>query len=110
MALAISLNFSKAFSRDRTAGLVLLRDSLTIGRLLTMKGLKARFLPGAIVLLILMAKTTSAQLEPSCEKNSPERRGEIGCSLVENKPLPEGLRSHCFGTLIDFLQAKKPEQ
>ena len=41
---------------------------------------------GAILLSILMAKTASAQLEPSCVADSPERRGEIGCSLVENKP------------------------
>ena len=34
-----------------------------------------------------------AQLEPSCVEDSPERRGEIGCSLVENKPLPPGLRA-----------------
>ena len=31
--------------------------------------------------------TASPQLKPSCVENSPERRGEIGCSLVENKPL-----------------------
>jgi quercetin dioxygenase-like cupin family protein len=35
----------------------------------------------------------SAQLEPSCVENSPERRGEIGCSLVENKPLPPDLKA-----------------
>jgi quercetin dioxygenase-like cupin family protein len=34
-----------------------------------------------------------AQLEPSCVENSPERRGEIGCSLVENKPLPPDLKA-----------------
>lgn len=26
-------------------------------------------------------------------RNSPERRGEIGCRLVENKPLPPGLKA-----------------
>jgi len=56
-----------------------------------MNAFRLRFLMSAIVLTIA-ASTVHAQLESSCEKNSPERRGEIGCSLVENKPLPEGLK------------------
>jgi len=40
------------------------------------------------IVLICSARMASAQLEPSCVENSPERRGEIGCSLVENKRLP----------------------
>ena len=35
-----------------------------------------------------MAHTASAELEASCVKESPERRGELGCSLVEEKSLP----------------------
>jgi hypothetical protein len=42
------------------------------------------------ILVILAASPAHGQLEPSRETNSPERRGEIGCSLVENKPLPGG--------------------
>ena len=34
---------------------------------------------------------SAQELEPSCSTDSPERRGEIGCSLVENKPLPDKL-------------------
>ena len=44
------------------------------------------------IVLICSARMVSAQLEPSCVENSPERRGEIGCSLVENKPLPPDLK------------------
>jgi quercetin dioxygenase-like cupin family protein len=57
---------------------------------------------GAIVLLILMAGSASAQLEPACMENSPERRGEIGCSLVENKPLPATLREPLFWHIDRF--------
>jgi quercetin dioxygenase-like cupin family protein len=45
------------------------------------------------IVAILSARTAWAQLEPSCIENSPERRGDIGCSLVENKPLPSGLEA-----------------
>lgn len=61
-----------------------------------MKAVKARCLIGAILLLILMTKTVSAQLEPACVENSPERRGEIACSIVENKPLPQTLKEPLF--------------
>src|SRR4029078_12427084 len=40
------------------------------------------------IVLTCSARMASAQLEPGCVENSPERRGEIGCSLVENKLLP----------------------
>ena len=43
--------------------------------------------------LMLSTRVARAQLEPACIENSPERRGEIGCSLVENKPLPAGLNA-----------------
>jgi quercetin dioxygenase-like cupin family protein len=67
-----------------------------------MKTRKLTCLIGAIVLPILMAKTASAQLEPACVTNSPERRGEIGCSLVENKPLPATLREPLFWHIDRF--------
>ncbi len=57
---------------------------------------KLRCVVEAVVLLILMAGTASAQLEPPCVENSPERRGEIGCSLVETKPLPDNLKEPRF--------------
>jgi hypothetical protein len=57
---------------------------------------KISCLIGAVMLLILTARTTSAQLEPACVENSPERRGEIGCSIVEVKPLPPALKEPLF--------------
>jgi quercetin dioxygenase-like cupin family protein len=57
---------------------------------------------GAIVLPMLMAKTASTQLEPACIANSPERRGDIGCSLVENKPLSAGLKEPLFWHIDRF--------
>jgi quercetin dioxygenase-like cupin family protein len=45
----------------------------------------------AIALIALFAGAASAQLESPCVQDSPERRGELGCSVVEIKPLPSGL-------------------
>jgi quercetin dioxygenase-like cupin family protein len=67
-----------------------------------MKALKVRCLVGAILLLTLMTNTASAQLEPACVENSPERRGEIGCSIVEVKPLPETIKEPLFWHIDQF--------
>jgi quercetin dioxygenase-like cupin family protein len=63
-------------------------------------GLK-RFLMLSL-LLTVTASTTYGELEPSCVKDSPERRGEIGCSLVENKPLPATLEEPLFWHIDRF--------
>jgi hypothetical protein len=63
---------------------------------------KISCLIGAVMLLILTAKTTSAQVEPACVENSPERRGEIGCSIVEVKPLPQTLKEPLFWHIDRF--------
>ena len=44
----------------------------------------------------------SAQEEPLCVENSPERRGEIGCSIIENKPLPGNLKEPLFWHIDRF--------
>ena len=49
-----------------------------------------------ILLSVVIANITTAQLASPCVENSPERRGEFGCSIIENKLLPEGLR----GTIV----------
>jgi quercetin dioxygenase-like cupin family protein len=54
------------------------------------------------ILFATTASTAHGQLEPSCVKDSPERRGEIGCSLVENKPLPEALKEPLFWHIDRF--------
>lgn len=49
--------------------------------------LRLRHFVGLLALLVLTASAASAQLEPPCVENSPEREGGIGCSIVEIKPL-----------------------
>jgi hypothetical protein len=66
-----------------------------------MKVFRLRFLMWGVA-LTMAASTVHAQLEPSCEKNSPERRGEIDCSLVENKALPQGLKEPLFWHIDRF--------
>jgi hypothetical protein len=67
-----------------------------------MRALKLSCLNGAILVTILMSKTALGQLEPSCVANSPERGGDIGCSLVENKPLPTTLKDPLFWHIDRF--------
>lgn len=51
----------------------------------------------AVTLLsVLMANTAAAQLMSTCVENSPERRGEIGCSIIQSKVLPDGLKEPLF--------------
>jgi quercetin dioxygenase-like cupin family protein len=40
--------------------------------------------------------------EPLCIENSPERRGEIGCSMVENKILPPNVTEPVFWHIDRF--------
>jgi quercetin dioxygenase-like cupin family protein len=67
-----------------------------------MKSSNARCLIAAVVLLVVMSKTGSAQEEPLWVENSPERRGEIGCSIVETKPLPANLKQPVFWHIDRF--------
>lgn len=47
----------------------------------------------AVTLLsALTPNTAAAQLMTTCVENSPERRGEIGCSIIQSKVLPDGLK------------------
>jgi hypothetical protein len=69
---------------------------------ISMKTLEKRCLIGTIALLIYVGKTLAAQLEPACVANSPERRGEIGCSIVEDKPLPTTLKELLFWHIDRF--------
>jgi quercetin dioxygenase-like cupin family protein len=55
-----------------------------------------------IVLSVVIANTTAAQLAPPCVENSPERRGEFGCSIIENKLLPERLQGPVFWHIDSF--------
>src|SRR5882724_10286585 len=61
-----------------------------------------RCLMAATALLFAWVKVGAAQEEPLCVENSPERRGEIGCSIVENKPLPGNLKEPLFWHIDRF--------
>jgi quercetin dioxygenase-like cupin family protein len=54
------------------------------------------------ILAVLKADAASAQLMSTCVENSPERRGDLGCSIVETKLLPAGLREPVFWHIDRF--------
>ena len=56
----------------------------------------------ATLLTMLAAHVASAQQMSSCVENSPERRGEIGCSIIESKVLPDGLKEPLFWHIDRF--------
>lgn len=57
----------------------------------------------AVMLLsMLTANAAAAQLAPTCVENSPERRGEVGCSIIESKLLPDGLEGPLFWHIDRF--------
>ena len=43
----------------------------------------------------------------TCVENSPERRGEIGCSIIEKKALPDGLKEPVFWHIDRFDSAER---
>jgi quercetin dioxygenase-like cupin family protein len=55
-----------------------------------------------VVVLASTAKTASAQLMSTCVENSPERRGEMGCTIVESKLLPTDLTQPLFWHIDQF--------
>jgi hypothetical protein len=44
------------------------------------------------MVLFLVQETAFAELEPKCIENSPERRGEFGCSYIGDKLLPPSIK------------------
>jgi len=57
---------------------------------------------GVMLLSLLTANMAGAQLAPLCVENSPERRGEVGCSIIENKRLPDGFKEPLFWHIDAF--------
>jgi quercetin dioxygenase-like cupin family protein len=59
-------------------------------------------------MLLSMQTGTSAaaQLMSTCVENSPERRGEIGCTIIESKALPDGLKEPLFWHIDRFDSAE----
>ena len=50
------------------------------------------YLVATVVLSSLSANLSAAQLMTTCAQDSPERRGELGCTIVANIALPDGLK------------------
>lgn len=48
------------------------------------------------------AAPASAQLMSTCAENSPERQGEIGCTIIATKTLPDGLKAPVFWHIDRF--------
>jgi quercetin dioxygenase-like cupin family protein len=61
---------------------------------------------GASVVTSVRAQEVRLQEEPVCVENSPERRGEIGCSIVEIKALPT-LKEPVFWHIDRFEKGEK---
>lgn len=53
-------------------------------------------------LLSLVSERAAAQLMPLCIADSPERRGDVGCSVVVQKELPVGLKEPLFWHIDRF--------
>jgi quercetin dioxygenase-like cupin family protein len=51
---------------------------------------------------MLIANTAAAQPMSLCVENSPERRGDIGCSIIENKLLSDNLKEPLFWHIDSF--------
>jgi quercetin dioxygenase-like cupin family protein len=52
--------------------------------------------------LVCLSRQLWAQEEPLCVENSPERRGEIGCSVIETKLLPPNMKEPVFWHIDRF--------
>ena len=59
------------------------------------------------VLSILTPNIAMAQLMSTCAPDSPERRGQIGCTVFPTKPLPEGLTEPVFWHIDRFDSADR---
>ena len=53
-------------------------------------------------LMLFVTSTARAQLESPCVPDSPERRGELGCSIVETKPLTIALQEPLLWHIDQF--------
>jgi quercetin dioxygenase-like cupin family protein len=67
-----------------------------------MKFVKACSVAVLVGLSVLKAKGAAAQLMTTCVENSPERRGEMGCSIIASKMLPIGLKEPVFWHIDRF--------
>jgi hypothetical protein len=59
------------------------------------------------VLSILTPDIATAQLMSTCASDSPERRGQIGCTVFPTKLLPEGLTAPVYWHIDRFDSADR---
>lgn len=50
----------------------------------------------------VIANAAAAQPMSLCVENSPERQGELGCTIIENKLLPDGLKEPLYWHIDSF--------
>jgi hypothetical protein len=62
------------------------------------------------ILFLAIAVAAVAQEEPQCVENSPERCGEIGCSIVENKALPADLGDSVYWHVDRFESGERARE
>lgn len=62
-----------------------------------------------MVLSALTSDMASAQLAPRCVENSPERRGEVGCSIVARRALPGGLKEPLYWHIDRFESSERAQ-
>jgi quercetin dioxygenase-like cupin family protein len=67
-----------------------------------MKFVRACSVAVLVGLSALKANGAAAQLMTTCVENSPERRGEMGCSIIGSKVLPIGLKEPLFWHIDRF--------
>ena len=71
--------------------------------------LKCRWSIGLVLAAIFLSQTVSAQLEPKCVEDSPERHGGVGCSYVANKELSGTLREPLYWHIDRFDDGDKAQ-
>jgi hypothetical protein len=67
-----------------------------------MKLFTRRHLTLVALSLVFVSWQLRAQEEPLCVENSPERRGEIECSIIDTKLLPADLKEPVFWHIDRF--------
>jgi quercetin dioxygenase-like cupin family protein len=61
----------------------------------------------AFTAIALKANVAEAQLMSTCAENSPERRGELGCTIIASAALPDGLKEPLFWHIDRFASLER---
>jgi len=62
------------------------------------------------IALLGLCNTARGDLEPKCVENSPERRGEIGCSYIVDRPLTGPLKEPLVWHIDRFAVGKQAQE